>query len=212
MTTAQEKFWQSDFGAGYIDRNNFSPEQLDEMYRQRYGVSRREMNREFLSDLAISSVLEVGANIGNQLVALASDWPKWELNGIEINGEAVREAQARLPKAKIIQGSAFALPYIDEQFDLVFTSGVLIHIHPDDLPMAMAEIFRVTKKYILGFEYYAPTLTPITYRGNQDRLWKNDFADRYQTLFPNLKLVKEKHYSYRENPNLTDSMFLLGLG
>lgn len=208
MTTAQEKFWQSDFGDDYNERNAASPKKLDKLYQERFGLTRSAMNQKFLAKLKIKNVLEIGCNIGNQLLLLQNQNYS-DLTGIEINQAAVIIAKKRLPKVKIIEGSAFALPFADRQFDLVFTSGVLIHIHPRDLSKIMTEIFRVTKKYIWGFEYYAPKLTTIEYRGHRDRLWKDNFAALYQKLFPELRLVKEKRYPYRENSKLTDSMFLL---
>jgi pseudaminic acid biosynthesis-associated methylase len=208
MTTAQEKFWQSDFGDDYIARNTAEPAALDQIYFQRYGLSRSAMNQEFLADLKIRNILEVGCNIGNQL-ALLKNQGYADLTGLEINYEAATVAQKRLPQAKIIEGSAFALPFSDNQFDLVFTSGVLIHIHPDDLKTMMSEMVRVTKKYLWGFEYYAPQMTTIEYRGHRDRLWKNNFAEVYQTFFPKLKLLKEKQYPYQDRSGNIDSMFLL---
>ena len=178
------------------------------MYQERFGQSRREMNRDFLSGLKIASVLEVGANIGNQLAALIKDWPAWNLEGIDINAEAIRQAKIRLPQAKIIQGSGFDLPYRDNQFDLVFTSAVLINVEQANLPKILGEIYRVARHYIWGYECYAPETTPINYRGVLGQVWKDDFAAHYQKLFP-LKLLKEKRYPYLNQGGNVDVMFLL---
>ena len=40
---------------------------------------------------------------------------------------------------------------------VVFTSGLLIHIHPDNLGKAIDEICRVSKRFVWGFEYYSET-------------------------------------------------------
>ena len=93
-------------------------------------------------------------------------------------------------------------------WDLVFTSGLLIHINPDDLNTALREIYRCTSEYIWGFEYYADKYSEIIYRGRRDLLWKADFAKLYQNEFIDLELVKEKRIKYLENDNL-DSMFLI---
>ena len=105
-------------------------------------------------------------------------------------------------------GSATALPHEDSAFDVVFTSGVLIHIAPDHLPRALDEIHRCTKEYIWGVEYYAPEETEISYRGHNRLLWKMDYARRYLERFPDLELVREQRLPYRDNANV-DNAFLL---
>ncbi|MEK7208950.1 MAG: pseudaminic acid biosynthesis-associated methylase [Patescibacteria group bacterium] len=207
MSTEQERFWQSTFGDEYSDRNDMGVQALNLMYTTRYGSSRSVMNREFLSGRDISTIFEVGCNIGNQL-SLLSQMGFNNLTGIEINARAVKTAKKRLPNANIIQGSALALPFPNNYFDLVFTAGVLIHIRPGDVEKAMAEIHRVSKRYIWGFEYFAPIREEIIYRGHKNRLWKTDFARLYRDLFPDLMLLQEKRYQYSTDKNI-DSMFLL---
>src|SRR3989338_11165642 len=208
MTTQQEQFWQGQFGADYTERNNYDPAALDAFYHQTWGVTRSAMNDEFLKGLPINNVLEVGCNVGNQLHLLQTQGYK-NLYGIEIMEYAVERAKQLTKGINIVQGSAFDLPFKNNYFDLVFTSGVLIHIHPDDVKKAMAEIVRVSKKYIWGFEYFAETLTEIKYRDHQDRLWKTNFSNLYLDLFPVLALVKEKKYPYAANARQVDAMFLL---
>ena len=91
---------------------------------------------------------------------------------------------------------------------MVFTSGVLIHIHPHDLADVMKEIYRCSREYIFGFEYYSENPTEIKYRGHQNLLWKADFARKYLELFDDLDLVEEEKIKYMYNENM-DSMFLL---
>jgi pseudaminic acid biosynthesis-associated methylase len=206
--TRQEEFWQSEFGQEYTERNEYStPEKLDEFYTANFGVSRTEMNNEFLHDLAIDTVLEAGCNIGNQLNLLQTQGLK-KLYGFDIQEYAVERAKAFTKNINIIQASIFDIPFKDNYFDLVFTAGVLIHISPDDLPKAMQELCRVSKRYVWGYEYYAPKHVGIPYRGNVDKLWKGNFSEMYTRACPELSLVKEKKYSYTDSEN-EDVMFLL---
>ena len=74
----------------------------------------------------------------------------------------------------------------------------------------MAEVVRCTKKYVMGFEYFAEDITEINYRGNAGVLWKADFAGIYTTNF-GLEVVKRKKFDYineAEKGN-TDEIFLL---
>ena len=164
--------------------------------------------RKFLEQVPTGGrILEVGCNVGNQLLLL-HDMGYSDLYGVEIQSYAVELANRRLPYATIVQGSAFKIPFPDEHFDLVFTSGVLIHIAPADLGRALAEIYRVAKAWIWGSEYYAPSATEINYRGHDTLLWKSDFSKAYQNQFPDLQLIREEQLRYLDNPNI-DAVFLL---
>ena len=76
-----------------------------------------------------------------------------------------------------------------EKFDIVFTCGVLIHIHPENLLDAMKEIYRVSKKYIVCAEYFSDKDEEINYHGEDGLLFKKDFGSFYLDNFPNLKLI-----------------------
>ena len=99
------------------------------------------------------------------------------LYGIELQSYAVELSKARTKRINIIEGSAFDIPYKDGYFDLVFTSGILIHINPSDIVWALREILRCTREYIWGFEYYADEYQEINYRGRSDLLWKTDLLN-----------------------------------
>jgi pseudaminic acid biosynthesis-associated methylase len=206
--TAQTRVWQGEFGRAYTDRNTLEMAELDALWSRNYGVSRSAINQIFLEGIPRgASFLEVGCNVGNQLLLLQAQGYT-QLTGIELQSYALAGARSRLKNVALQQGSALALPFEDEAFDVVFTSGVLIHIAPDDLPQAMSEIHRCPRHYIWGAEYFSPELTAVNYRGNDDLLWKMDYARKYLTLFPDLDLVKERRLQYLDNNNV-DAVFLL---
>lgn len=208
MKTAQLEHWRSDFGRAYTDRNSLTPDALDALYRRNYGIGRRELNQRFLVDMPRTArILEVGCNEGNQLCALR-EMGFENLYGIEIQDYALRKAQARLEGAQFAVATAFEIPYPDGFFDLVFTSGVLIHIAPADLPRALREIHRCARGFIWGHEYYAPQPMEVPYRGHEELLWKMDYARLYLDLFDDLDLVREERLPYLQDANV-DSMFLL---
>jgi len=207
-TTEQLRNWKGSFGNEYTKRNALSLEEMDEVYKERYGITRTGLNKTFVGNLNRSiKILEVGSNIGNQLANLQKIGFE-NLYGIEINSHAVKCSKARTSNINIIQGSAFDIPFKNSYFDLVFTSGVLIHIAPSDIEKVLKEIYRSSNKYIWGFEYYADTYTEVTYRGHDNLLWKTDFTRLYLDLFDGLELVKEKRLKYLDNENV-DSMFLI---
>lgn len=207
-TTFQLRRWEGNFGKEYTDRNTLTPQQLDQLYKRNYGISRNELNKVFLGDLDRSfKILEVGSNLGDQLLSLQRMGFE-NLYGIEVNSYAVEQAKANTENINIIRGSAFDIPFKDRYFDLVFTSGVLIHIAPQDIERALREIHRCSREYIWGFEYYADSYTEVRYRDQDNLLWKTDFAGLYLDLFGDLELVKERRLKYLENENV-DTMFLI---
>lgn len=208
MPTDQITEWTGDFGREYTDRNPRTADELDALYLRQFGVTRRALNAEFLDGLPRElSILEVGANVGAQLLAL-SEMGFQRLHGIEIQRYAVAQARRSLPGAGLVQASAFALPFGDGSFDLVYTSGVLIHLAPSDLALALDEIHRTSRRYIWGWEYDADEHVEIPYRGRGALMWKGPFARMYLERFPDLTLVREREVPYLEGGN-RDRMYLL---
>ncbi len=206
--TKQMNEWAGDFGREYTDRNALSLPEMDVLYKELYGITRTEMNSRFIGNLDRDiMVLEVGSNIGNQLFYLQKLGFK-NLYGIELQSHAVELSKSRTKGINIIQGSAFDIPFKDGFFDLVFTSGLLIHIAPGDIADLLNEIYRSTKQYIWCFEYYADEYARINYRGHADLLWKTNFSKLILDRFTNLRLVREELFKYRNNDDM-DVMFLL---
>lgn len=165
-STEQEKFWAGDFGNDYIDRNRIGPlltartALWARMLRGCHGVSR---------------VMELGCNIGLNLESLKSIRPDLALSAIEINAKAVEQA-SRIEGVSVRQGSIIEPFDEPEKHDLTFTSGVLIHINPDYLSVAYRNLVENSRRYVMVVEYYNPAPVVVPYRGNQDRLFKRDFA------------------------------------
>jgi pseudaminic acid biosynthesis-associated methylase len=176
----QIKVWKGEFGKDYTDRNVIDWRLLLPAFK------------EMLRGLQIENVLEVGCNRGHNLVALAEFLGHdSEVVGIDPNLYAIEKARASNNKIQVLLGHAYDLPFKNRCFDLVFTAGVLIHIPIAELPVAMAEIYRVSKRYILAIEYFAEEETVIPYRGHDELLWKRDFCKHYRTNFPDLKLLRD---------------------
>lgn len=206
-TIPQQKFWKGTFGKGYLERNLFTPATFDQSYKKKFGITRSAMNRDFLDVLPRDiRILEVGANFGAQL-QLLQKMGFTNLYGVELNPAIADYGRKTVRGINLIEGDALNLPFKDNSFDLVFTSGVLIHIAPKDRAKAIREIYRCSKKYIWGFEYFAEKSTEILYRGHKNRLWKANFLALYKKQFPKLKLVKQQLYRYKGETN-EDVMFL----
>src|SRR5438093_4011990 len=89
------------------------------------------------------SILEIGSNIGLNLRALRS-LTDARFYAVEPNDRA-RQMLLRdriVDSADLRAGPASAIDFPDGIADFAFTSGVLIHIHPDDLLPSCREIYR----------------------------------------------------------------------
>ncbi len=207
-TTFQMKKWEQEFGKEYTDRNNYTVSAMDMLYKKNYGITRTGLNKLFLGNLDRSiKILEVGSNIGSQLASLQRMGFE-NLYGIEINKYAIERSKSSTKNINIIKGSIFDIPFKDAYFDLVFTSGVLIHINPKDIKRALKEIHRCSNKYIWVYEFYADEYENVLYRGERNLLWKADFPGIYTGIFPDLKIIKQRFLKYLKNKN-RDVMALL---
>jgi pseudaminic acid biosynthesis-associated methylase len=208
MKNKQADTWCSEFGRNYTDRCKMTPDQYDELYTSYYGITRTELNKEFIGNIDRSvRVLEVGTNVGNQLKLLFKMGFR-NLYGIELQFYPIKISQSKDYGISLLQGSVFEIPFKDSAFDIVFTSGILTHIDPDLLPLVLKEIYRCARRYIWGFEPYNENLLEVPYRDKNKMMWKADYAAIYQDYFPDLNMIKKKNYMFLENDN-NDCMFLL---
>lgn len=167
--------WQSEFGNEYTRRN---VRQLD---------ARLQLWKVLLPP-DCGSVLEVGANIGQNLEAISQLGPI-DLYACEPN-DLAREELTDLelaPKDNITADFADKLSFPDNIADLVFTSGVLIHVPHETLEKSMDEIHRCAKRWIVCGEYFAPQEEMIPYRGHHNALWRRDYGSLWLDRFSDLE-------------------------
>lgn len=197
--TEQELFWAGEFGDNYIGRN-----ESEALLYSKVAMWSKMLR----SAHNVRSVRELGCNIGLNLLALKRMQPHVELSGIEINPVAAERAR-QLGVAQITCGTILN-EIQDEPVDLTFTSGVLIHIHPDQLDNVYRNLVNNSRRYVLVAEYYNPTPTSIMYRGHADRLFKRDFAGDLIEMY-GMKLVDYGFVYKRDNwaPQDDTTWFLL---
>lgn len=134
------------------------------------------------------SLIEFGANIGLNLLAIKALFPEINLHGIEINKNAASILEKTIGSKNVSKCSI--LDYkIQKEYDISLIKGVLIHINPEMLPIVYDKLYESSSKYILICEYYNPTPVSIEYRGNKDRLFKRDFAGEMLDRFDDLNLI-----------------------
>lgn len=179
MINNQEKFWINEIASSYIKSNDDFDTEI--------GIKAWNQMLKELDKNDLSSFLECGSNIGRNLKFLSLLIPNSEINVIEISPEALDIVKKRFRIKESFQGSIKNSEF-QRSFDLVFTSGVLIHINPDDLLLSMEKMYHHSRKYILIAEYFNRTPVEIEYRGERNRLFKRDFGKLFYENFP-CKLV-----------------------
>ena len=190
--TEQEAFWAGDFGNAYVERSS-NPVRI----ARRTAIFSKILSRTH----AVNSVLELGANIGQNLCGIRQLLPEVQLTGVEINASAAAEL-AKLPGVRKVHHGSM-LEFTPEQLgvhDLCFTSGVLIHINPDELPEVYRRLYECAAKYVVVNEYYNPQPVTVDYRGHSQRLFKRDFAGEIMDRYPDLELV-DYGFQYHRDPN-----------
>lgn len=186
----QEEFWLGEFGSEYIARNDSS--------------TLLASNVSLFADIfrrtaAPDSVLELGANIGLNLSALGSLFPKQNRSGLEINPIAYEKLKANPAVDSAYLGSVVRAP-IESQFELVFTKGVLIHLAPESLAAVYQRINAWSKRYVLFIEYYSPFPVTIPYRGHTEKLFKRDFPGEFLQAYPEF-LLRDYGFVYHGDRN-----------
>jgi len=174
-----EELWSGGFGDAYTERN------------EEAGAGRETFWRELLAGLEVTTALEVGCNVGANLRWLAEILAPRDVFGVDVNEGALAGVRRTLSGVNAVYASARELPFRDRLFDLTFTTGVLIHLPPAGLPVAMAELVRCSRRYVLCGEYYSAEPVEVPYRGETGALFKRDFGAYYLELFPELALVEQ---------------------
>jgi pseudaminic acid biosynthesis-associated methylase len=169
----QEAFWQGSQGVQYTEQNkDYDLKTL----KHAWGLMLKKTKE-------INTVLECGSNRGRNLVAQKDLYPKREYSLIEINSAAYKLAiEAIHPKYHYL-GSITDSKLPDNYFDLAYCSGVMIHIHPQDLLINLERIHSYSKKYVLIAEYFNRTPVEIPYRDGSDLLFKRDFGKFFMDHF-----------------------------
>lgn len=123
---------------------------------ERYWESQRHLGRRKwfaikLRDYKFDSIYEVGCNSGPNLWYVNEAFENKRIGGIDINPEAIKFASEKLPDAEFSVGSLYELD-TEDKYDIVFTSGVLLHIPPDQVKSVILKCIEKANKYVIHME------------------------------------------------------------
>ena len=108
--------------------------------------------RELLGSIEYGSVLEVGCGPGDLATRILP--PQVDYLGIDIDETEIEIARKQHPHLSFQAGSAYELPVESNAYDLVVACEVLEHL--EDPAKALAEIDRVSKRWVLASVPWEP--------------------------------------------------------
>ena len=126
---------------------------------------------DFVKALRPKETLEVGCNFGRELKYLEG---LTQLYGIDNNIKKVEAAQEYV-QGTFVHADAASIPFNDENFDLVYGTGVFCHNPPEYIKYYIEEMFRVSRKYILIVEYIGSHLSRTTVGNCKQHTWVHDY-------------------------------------
>lgn len=138
---------------------------------------------DLLAGKDFDSVLEVGAQWGENLMAIKDRFPDVKLTGIDIDEKTTKEAK-EITGLDLRVGDIFTSGFKDGEFDVVFVEAVLCMLTPEEIIPAINELLRIAKKYIVLVELEISEGIGSLETGN------NRTAADYFSMFP--KVEKRK--------------------
>lgn len=143
------------------------------------------------------SVLDVGCGTG-------IDYPAFidlgmEYIGVDITPKFITRFKELHPEADVRLASSLNLPFEDESFDVVYSGGVIQHMHPDEYPEAIREMWRICKKGLIltTSKRFTPRVNVI------QKLRGGQVYDNHYGMTPFLHIIRSlprfKKYKFHMN-------------
>jgi len=140
----------------YWDRRGVS--YMDEVFE--WGYHDREiffqnMLIDELRSLDFDSFFEAGCGFGWNVKRVKQEFAGKMVGGLDFSFTQLSSSQKFLAGIDIpvANGDNCAMPFKDNAFDVGFSLGVFMNIHPSRIEDALREMTRVCKKYIIHLEY-----------------------------------------------------------
>ena len=178
MLNEQQQFWANEYAQEYIEKNKSFDQELG---KKGWSIMLKEASH-------VNSILECGCNIGRNLQFINDILPQVKISIIEISKTDFDFVNGHYKVDQKFNGSILQSNFKPNSFDLTFTMGVLIHIHPNDVLNNMQKLYDYSSRYVLIGEYFNRTKVMLEYQGQPNKLFKMDFGKLFIENF-NVNLV-----------------------
>jgi hypothetical protein len=192
------KYWDEEFSQAWTKRNI-----------NNINVNARELIfKEILDGLNIHNILEIGCNIGYNMIALMKlKYKVWGIDNLQYNIDNT------LPeiKGKISLGDCRHLPNMIGSYDLVMLCGLLNCLSYDDVDMTIQEAYIHASKYVLIIDHYI--VGDIYPEGEYEIEVKNDngllyICRDYKNKLPNMiKYIEQLPESFGKGFQMSAFLF-----
>jgi pseudaminic acid biosynthesis-associated methylase len=175
---SQEEFWVKDLATTYVESNPYLKPKDAKLAEKAWSQMLSQVGA-----TKLESFLECGSNIGRNIQTLSRVLPNTSASVIEINPLALEKCKLN-NQIKYDYLGSIKDSFFPTKFDLVFSCGVLIHINPDDLLETVSKMFELSNQFVIIAEYFNRTPISITYRGEDEKLFKRDWGKFVLENFP----------------------------
>lgn len=165
----QLDFWKGVWGTTYTIENTLDITGLTEAWR------------DILGDRKISSVLEIGSNIGMNLAAIHNIHPEAELVAVEPVTYAIEQGKKLYSFISFHQNNGGSVS-MGRKYDLTIAAGVLMHTAPEELDQFIDNLFSHSNKYVIIAELMGSGYV-AGYHSGMDYVFARDYQ----------KIIKEKY-------------------
>ena len=107
----------------------------------------------------VNSVLECGCNVGGNLAAINSLNNQIKLKGVDMNSKTIEFGKKKFAELGVdVDMSVMRLQDLgsieSKSADVAYTSAVLQHIPPEFIPDILANMIRISRKYVVFWELH----------------------------------------------------------
>ena len=163
-----------------------------------------------MKKLEFSSCFEAGCGFGWNLKRIKEEVPEVAVGGLDFSLTQLLNSKKYLsetPPAGVVNGDNCRMPFKDNAFDLGFSVGVFMNIHPDKILDAFREMIRVCSKYIIHIEYDENHTTDELRkkRAFKTNIVSHDYIKLYSDLgveavkLLTYKVFEEQFYEFQRN-------------
>ena len=158
---------------------------LDTGYNERE-LFFQNMLVDHLNELSFDSIFEAGCGFGWNLKRIKQTFPSKQVGGVDFSVPQIKNSEIYLKGMGITlsQGDILKMPLKNDEFDIGFSVGVFLNIHSKYIYQAAKEMVRVSKKYIIHFEYDENNTTEALkhYRKPKTNIISHDYRKIYNDL------------------------------